>query len=80
MDDQITHLPPAFARWRDRLPWPSVAVTRRAMRLLVRIATSEFAAVAFDAVMRDLITHDRVVVRVTHTTPTATRPPPEVPP
>ncbi|MBM7845596.1 hypothetical protein [Herpetosiphon giganteus] len=73
MDTLITHLPPAFTRYGDRLPWPSVAVTRRAMQLLIRIATSEWAAVAFDDVMRDLITHDRVVVRVIHTTPTVLR-------
>ncbi len=73
MDTLITHLPPAFTRYGDRLPWPSIAVTRRAMQLLVRIATSAWAAVAFDDVMHDLITHDRVVLRVIQTTPTTTR-------
>ena len=73
MDDQITHLPPAFLHARDRLPWPSVAVTRRAMRLLVRMATVECAAQAFATVMRDLITHERVLLSVTQTTPLTQR-------
>ena len=73
MDDVITHLPPAVARARDRLPWPSVAVTRRAMRLLVRMATSAFAAVAFKTVMDDLITRERVLFCVTQTTPLTQR-------